>query len=134
VIGLGPLQGQVGLLVEDLRWQVAEDAALRKRLGEEFAGAEHARRVTGGFDAWLAGALDQAAVAWVLGCVFVRFCEDNRLVEPLWLGGPEAQAPVQRAIEARQAYVIANPLRNDRHRHTGLCESKIVAVAGSPPR
>jgi hypothetical protein len=71
--------------------------------------------VAGGFDAWLDGVLDQAAVAWVLGCVFVRFCEDNELVVPVWIGGPEERASVRMAVDGRQAYVIANPLRNDRH-------------------
>ncbi|HEX5542580.1 MAG TPA: hypothetical protein VFX60_13645 [Micromonospora sp.] len=33
--------------------------------------------------------LDQAAVAWGLGCVFVRFCEDNGLFDGLCIGGPE---------------------------------------------
>jgi hypothetical protein len=115
MIGLKPLQGQVRLLVDDLRRQVGEDSGLRAGLHLEFAGAERAQRVAGGFDAWLDGVLDQAAVAWVLGCVFVRFCEDNDLVEPVWIGGPQERSSVRVAVEARQAYVIANPLHNDRH-------------------
>ncbi|MBB5479501.1 SAM-dependent methyltransferase [Micromonospora parathelypteridis] len=53
-------------------------------------------------------------MAWVLGCVFVRFCEDNALVEPLWIGGPEPVAPVERAVQHRQQYLIDNPRHNDR--------------------
>ena len=33
-------------------------------------------------------ALTQAAVHWILGCVFLRFLEDNGLVERRWLAGP----------------------------------------------
>jgi hypothetical protein len=73
------LQRQVGHLVEDLRQQVARDAGLRAELRQEYEDAEKARRVAGGFETWLEGVLDQAAVAWVLSCVFVRFCEDNGL-------------------------------------------------------
>jgi hypothetical protein len=115
MIEVQALQGQVRALVEDLRAQVASDDALAGDLRREYDQADQARRVGGGFDAWLEGVLDQAAVAWVLGCVFVRFCEDNRLVQPRWLGGPNEWASVSQAVQARQAYVIANPLHNDRH-------------------
>lgn len=30
----------------------------------------------------------QAAVAWLLGCVFVRFLEDNLLIDEAWIAGP----------------------------------------------
>ena len=32
--------------------------------------------------------LTQAAAAWLLGCVFVRFIEDNGLVEEALISGP----------------------------------------------
>jgi hypothetical protein len=115
VIPVRPLQLQVRYLTDDLRRQVVRDADLRGELRREHAAGQAAQRVGGGFEAWLEDVLDQAAVAWVLGCVFVRFCEDNRLVEPVWIGGPAPEAPVQRAMDARQAYLVANPLHNDRH-------------------
>ena len=115
VIELKALQGQVKNLVEDLRGQVAVAGELLSSLREEYAGAKRAGRVGASFESWLEDVLDQAAVAWVLGCVFVRFCEDNSLVEKLWVGGPEPAAPVERAVQNRQAYLIANPTHNDRH-------------------
>jgi hypothetical protein len=114
MIELEALQGQVKALVEDLRGQVAADAELHSRLVKEYEDAKDGQRTGGTFESWLEGELDQAAVAWVLGCVFVRFCEDNRLVDGLWLGGPEPDAPVERAVQSRQAYLIANPRKNDR--------------------
>jgi hypothetical protein len=115
MIELKALQGQVKALVEDLRGQVPADAELMSKLHKEYADAKAGQRTGGTVESWLEDALDQAAVAWVLGCVFVRFCEDNGLVEGLWLGGPEPAAPVERAVQHRQAHLIANPRDNDRH-------------------
>ncbi len=95
---------------------MAAGDGLRSSLRTEYDGAERAGRVGASFESWLEDVLDQAAVAWVLGCVFVRFCEDNGLVEKLWIGGPEAIAPVERAVQNRQAFIISNPREhNDRH-------------------
>jgi len=113
VIELKALQGQVKNLVDDLRGQVVA-TGLDPKLRKEYAEARSAERTGGTYEAWLEDVLDQAAVAWVLGCVFVRFCEDNALVRGLWLGGPSDVAPVERAVQARQAHLIANPRHNDR--------------------
>jgi hypothetical protein len=115
MIELKALYGQVRALVDDLRAQVVAGGDLRATLSKEHAEAKAAKRTGVTFEAWCDDALDQAAVAWVLGCVFVRFCEDNRLVEPLWIGGPEPDASADRAMQARQAYIMAAPLKNDRH-------------------
>ncbi|WP_422773838.1 BREX-2 system adenine-specific DNA-methyltransferase PglX [Plantactinospora sp. WMMC1484] len=114
MIELKALQGQVRSLVDDLREQVADAPALRSELRQEYAQAKTAERVAASFETWLEDILDQAAVAWVLGCVFVRFCEDNELVDGLWIGGPEPAAPAERAMQHRQAHLIANPRHNDR--------------------
>lgn len=108
------LQGQVRFLVEDLRDQLAQSPGLRSELRREHDGAEQAERTASGFEGWLDDQLDQAAVAWVLGCVFVRFCEDNELVDGLWIGGDDPAARADDAVQRRQAYIIANPRENDR--------------------
>ncbi|MDG6109622.1 BREX-2 system adenine-specific DNA-methyltransferase PglX [Dactylosporangium aurantiacum] len=115
MIELKPLQAQVKLLVDDLRGQVASDSDLHSRLSKEHSEAKGAKRTGGTFETWLEDVLDQAAVAWVLGCVFVRFCEDNKLVDGLWLGGSEPHAAAGQAVEQRQAYLIQHPTHNDRH-------------------
>lgn len=74
--------------MKDLRGQVAEAPGLRAELSQEHERAKAAERVGTSFETWLDDVLDQAAVAWVLGRVFVRFCEDNELVDKLWIGGP----------------------------------------------
>ncbi|WP_428964195.1 BREX-2 system adenine-specific DNA-methyltransferase PglX [Micromonospora fluostatini] len=109
-------RGILGKLVDDLRVQVAGDATLRAELLQEHRDAQAAERVGASFETWLEDVLDQAAVAWVLGCVFVRFCEDNDLLTgKLWIGGAEPAAPAEQAMQHRQAYLIANPRHNDRH-------------------
>ncbi|MFF5217619.1 BREX-2 system adenine-specific DNA-methyltransferase PglX [Micromonospora sp. NPDC000442] len=115
MIELKALQAQVRDLVEDLRGQVAQTPGLRAELRQEWAAAQAAERVGASFETWLEDILDQAAVAWVLGCVFVRFCEDNQLVNGLWIGGADPAAPAEQAVQRRQAYLIANPRHNDRH-------------------
>ncbi|TDC01455.1 BREX-2 system adenine-specific DNA-methyltransferase PglX [Micromonospora fluostatini] len=114
MIALKALQGQVTALTDDLRGQVYRDSELESSLRKEHGQATEARRTAGTFETWLEDIVDQAAVAWVLGCVFVRFCEDNGLVEPLWIGGPEPVAPVERALHNRQQHLIENPRHNDR--------------------
>lgn len=77
MIELRALQGQVRYPVDDLRRQVSADAELRPELRQEHCEAGTAERTAGTFESWLEDILDQAAVAWVLRCVFVRFCEDH---------------------------------------------------------
>lgn len=115
MIALKALQGQVTALTDDLRSVVHRESELESSLTKEHGRATEAKRTAATFETWLEDILDQAAVAWVLGCVFVRFCEDNGLVEPLWIGGPEPTAPVERAVQNRQQHLIDNPLHNDRH-------------------
>ncbi|GIF74299.1 BREX-2 system adenine-specific DNA-methyltransferase PglX [Asanoa siamensis] len=114
MIALAPLQKQVGLLVEDLREQVPANEALDAELRKEYAAARAARRTAATYETWLEDVLDQAAVAWVLGCVFVRFCEDNELVRQVWIGGPGERASVETALQNRQDHLIKNPTQNDR--------------------
>nr|WP_307849068.1 hypothetical protein [Micromonospora sp. U56] len=130
MIELKALQAQVKTLVEDLRGQVAEAPGLRAELRQEYAQAQAAQRVGGSFETWLDDVLDQAAVAWVLGCVFVRFCEDNELVEKLWIGGADPAAPAERAVQHRQAYLIANPGTTT---GTGCGRRSATCAASRPP-
>ena len=52
---------------------------MKSSLEAEYRAARDAGRTGDTFLVWRNGALTQAAVAWVLGCVFVRFVEDNGL-------------------------------------------------------
>ena len=52
------------------------------------------------------------AVAWILGCVFVRFLEDNALVDPPRLSGPVDRR--RRALDEHNLYFRAHPTDSDR--------------------
>ena len=56
--------------------------------------------------------LTQVAVAWILGCVFVRFLEDNALIEPPRLSGPGERR--QHALDEHTLYFRAHPTDTDR--------------------
>jgi hypothetical protein len=59
----------------------------RADLERECAAAREASRTAATYVAWRDERVTQAA-AWVLATVFVRFCEDNGLVEDPFIAGP----------------------------------------------
>ena len=64
-----------------------EDAKIDAGLREAFQQIEKGGRTAQAFEVWRDDYLDQVAVAWVLACVFVRFMEDNHLIDECWLAG-----------------------------------------------
>ena len=69
-------------------------------------------RTAASWVAWRDDRVTQAAVAWVLTTVFIRFCEDNALVKPVWISGPEGRR--QEALDAQLAFFRAHPEDTDR--------------------
>ncbi|MCG8094253.1 MAG: BREX-2 system adenine-specific DNA-methyltransferase PglX [Candidatus Thiodiazotropha endolucinida] len=57
-------------------------------LQQEYAKAKEANRTAEHFVAWRQAQMTQAAVAWILTCVFVRFLEDNELLDEPMIAGP----------------------------------------------
>jgi hypothetical protein len=84
---LPELKEQVGLLVEDLLVRATRDAGLDAGLRQAFMQIEKGGRTAQAYEVWREDYLEQVAVAWVLACVFVRFLEDNRLIDECWLAG-----------------------------------------------
>lgn len=72
---------------------------LRAELCQEYDRAKGVERVGASIETWLDDVPDQAAVAWVLGCVFVRFWEDTELVDHR-INGADPAAPAQRRCGA----------------------------------
>jgi hypothetical protein len=109
-------------LVADLRTQVtalATDLRRRIRTGGTDAGwrSEHlTARAVGrtalGYDTWLAGRVNRAAAAWVLGTVLVRYCEDNGLVTEPFIAGPPDRAVLAR--RRHQEFLAGAPEADDR--------------------
>jgi len=85
---LSDLQKQVKNLEKDLREQVESVEKVRLRLRGEYDRAFKVGRTAATWTTWRDERVTQAAVAWVLGTVFVRFCEDNGLLPDPYLAGP----------------------------------------------
>lgn len=91
---------------------------LTAHLKAEYNKAREAGRTAEHFVAWREAQITQAAVAWVLSCVFVRFLEDNGLLQEAMLAGPvENEHGDKRLDHAKQrmvAYYNENPTHEDR--------------------
>lgn len=107
-----PLQRQLKKLVDDLRDQATAVPELASWLEEQYTRVKD-HRTGASFEEWREEQLDQAAVAWLLGTVFVRFCEDNDLISGPWIAGPDGRT--EAAAQAQTAYFMKQPLHNDRH-------------------
>jgi hypothetical protein len=126
---LADLKGQLKLLETDLRAQ-SDDPEVRwaRDLSAEYRAATERGRTALTWSVWRDGEVAQAAVAWLLASTFVRFCEDNRLLDgartpagghaPVpWITGPvgaEQGDRFARAVEHQTAYFEAHPTANDR--------------------
>jgi hypothetical protein len=109
---LADLKGQVRILEVDLRARSAEVPEFDTVLQDEWKKAHQAERIAAGYEQWLDGEVTQAAVAWILGTVFLRFCEDNGLIELPYLAGPGERLAI--ATERQQAFFDQNPAQTDR--------------------
>lgn len=106
------LQAQVRTLEDDLRIRADEVDEIRALVAAEWKTAADAGRTAHDLETWREGLLTQVAVAWVLGCVFVRFCEDNCLIEQPLLAGPGDKG--RQAANARMEFFADHPLEGDR--------------------
>lgn len=115
---LADLTRQLKRLESDLRQRIAEQPALDASLRTEWQAARDARRCAETFETWADQAITQAGVHWLLSCVFLRFIEDNQLVDRPWLGGTPESGPhgnrLALARDRHEAYFRAHPLESDR--------------------
>ncbi|MDB1088725.1 BREX-2 system adenine-specific DNA-methyltransferase PglX [Streptomyces sp. ACA25] len=87
---LDDLKRQVKAVETDLAQQVRALGEVGTRLRTEHERARKLGRTAATWNSWLDERVTQVAVAWVLGTVFVRFSEDNRLIPEPYLTAPEA--------------------------------------------
>ncbi|MFC5993097.1 BREX-2 system adenine-specific DNA-methyltransferase PglX [Pseudonocardia hispaniensis] len=106
------LRAQVTLLEKDLRERAEGVEETAERLRAEYDTAREAERTAMGFTEWREGRVTQAAAAWVLSTVFVRYCEDNELIEWPFLAGPGDRLAY--AEERHEQFFSAHPTLNDR--------------------
>ncbi|MGW1705032.1 BREX-2 system adenine-specific DNA-methyltransferase PglX [Streptomyces sp. NPDC002206] len=86
---LDDLKQQVKAVETDLGKQVKALVGVGARLRAEYDQARKLGRTAATWTSWLDERVTQVAVAWVLGTVFVRFCEDNRLIPESYLTGAD---------------------------------------------
>lgn len=96
---------------DDLRQQCKDVPELDARLKAQYDKAKKAKRTAFSYAVWRDGELTQSAVGWVLSCVFVRFLEDNGLLERTYLSGIGEDREL--ADQTRAAYVKEHPSHSD---------------------
>lgn len=107
------LQGQVKKLVADLRERSDNPQdEWGTQLKAEYEKARERGRTGLTWSEWRDGEVDLAAVAWVLATVFVRFCEDNGLIDGPWITGPGPRHA--QAADNETAFYAADHTRNTR--------------------
>lgn len=99
-------------LVNDLRQRTDSHDESRAYVEGVFSQAVAAGRTDKTFEEWREDLLAQVAAAWVLGCVFVRFCEDNGLYDVPLLSGLGERLGLAR--DHRSAFFAAEPAADDR--------------------
>lgn len=101
-------------LEDDLRQRIADVAELKTSLQAEWQTARDADRTAETFESWADQVITQTGVHWLLSCVFLRFIEDNELVERPWLGGTPESGRLGLARDRHEAYFRDRPLESDR--------------------
>lgn len=100
-------------LEDDLRTRIADFPNLRADLQQEWQAARNADRTAETFESWSDQVIAQAGVHWLLSCVFLRFIEDNQLVDRPWFAGPSS-ARQSLARDRHESYFRAHPIESDR--------------------
>ena len=98
----------------DLLQRIEEVPELKSSLQAEWQAARDADRCAETFETWADQVITQAGVHWLLSCVFLRFIEDNQLVDRPWLGGTPESGRLALVRDRHEAYFQAHPLQNDR--------------------
>lgn len=115
---LKDLQRLLPKLEKDILAYCNQNAERSKHLKDEYNKAVEAGRTAEHFVEWQAAQITQAAVAWVLICVFIRFMEDNGLLEAPVLSGPVERPggnqPLKNAKDRIEAYFNQHPTNAER--------------------
>lgn len=121
---LADLKKQLKLLQADLREKAEDPAdAWGQRLKEQHRAALERGRTGHPWVTWRDAEVEQAAVAWLIASTFVRFCEDNDLLDgardehgrpvpTVWLAGPGERLAL--AVEHETEYFTGRPSANRR--------------------
>ena len=111
---LADLKRRLTGLENDLRERINTLPDLKASLNAEWQAAREANRTAETFESWSDYCLTQAGVHWLLSCVFLRFIEDNNLVDRPWIGGTPDSGRLNLARDRHEAYFRTYPLESDR--------------------
>lgn len=115
---LSDLQRLLPKIEDDIRYYSESNQELAEHLQAQYDQARGAGRTAEHWLDWRETQITQAAVAWLLTCTFVRFLEDNQLLdEPMLAGAVEREdgsQPLQHAKERITAYFNENPTHAER--------------------
>lgn len=111
---LADLTKQLKRLEASLRQRIEEVPELHASLQAEWQAARDAGRCAETFETWVDQVITQAGVHWLLSCVFLRFIEDNELVDRPWLGGTPESGRLALARDRHEAYFRTYPTESDR--------------------
>ncbi len=111
---LTDLKRRLTALEDDLRERINTLPDLKVGLSGEWQAARAANRTAEPFESWSDQVITQAGVHWLLSCVFLRFIEDNNLVERPWIGGTPDSGRLLLAKDRHEAYFRMHPLESDR--------------------
>lgn len=115
---LKDLQRLLPKLEQDILAYCEQNPERSQHLQEEYKKAAEAGRTAEHFVDWQAAQITQAAVAWVLICVFIRFLEDNGLLAEPVLSGPvqrpDGSQPLKNAKDHIEAYFNQHPTHAER--------------------
>jgi hypothetical protein len=106
------LQRWVKKFENDLRLRCKEVPELDDSLRNSYGRVKDACRTAENYETWRDGRLSQAAVSWVLACVFVRFLEDNELLDQPWIAGAGNRRT--EAEHIRDRFFSQHPTLSDR--------------------
>lgn len=98
----------------DLLERIEQTPPLKTSLQTEWQAARDADRCAETFETWADQVITQAGVHWLLSCVFLRFIEDNQLVDRPWLGGTPESGRLELARDRHHAYFQTYPQESDR--------------------
>jgi hypothetical protein len=127
---LKDLKRLLRVLEDDIRARTEEDAATGTALTADWQVARHATRTAQTFNAWRDDEVTQAAVHWIFACIFLRFVEDNGLVERPFLSGPGERLRLAR--DRHDAFFHADPRAEERD-FLHACFREVAALPGLGP-
>ena len=107
---LADMRRQLVALESDLRAQAAAPG-IDGELRLEWQSARSASRTSATYESWRDEQITHSGEAWLLGMVFLRFCEDNGLIPAPFLAGPAGRLAL--AEERQRDFGRENPDAGD---------------------